>query len=131
MSGYRARALALLSQALLAEGRTVEAWQTAVNAYTISERSEDLQLQLEVLMAMAPAGAAAGESAAALDRLHRVIAETARIGDVAAGLEARLLLGALQVKTGDAVAGRATLEAARRDAEARGFKGMARRAAEA
>jgi DNA-binding winged helix-turn-helix (wHTH) protein/tetratricopeptide (TPR) repeat protein len=125
MSGYRARALALLSQALLAEGRTAQAWQTARRAHAISEHSEDLQLQLEVQMAMASAGAA-GEREVALGRLRRVIAETARIGDVAMGLEARLLLGALQVKTGDGIAGHATLEAARRDAEARGFKGMAR-----
>lgn len=131
MSGHRARALALLSRALLAEGRTAEARQAAMGAHAISERSEDLQLQLEVLMAMAPAGVASGEGAAALGGLHRAIAEAARIGDVAAGLEARLLLGELQLQAGDPIAGRATLAEVRRDARARGFKGMARRASEA
>jgi tetratricopeptide (TPR) repeat protein len=129
MSGYRARALALLSQALLDEGRIAEAWRTAGQAHAISEPSEDLDLQLAVVTAMAPAGVAAGEGAASLGHLSWAIAEAARIGDVAAGLEARLILGALQLKTGDAIAGRATLEAVRRDAQARGFQGVARRAA--
>ncbi len=129
MSGYRARALALLSQALLDEGRTTEAWRTAGQAHAISEPSEDLELQIAVVTAMAPAGAAAGEGAASLGHLRWAIAEAARIGDVAAGLEARLVLGALQLKTGDAIAGRATLEAVGRDAQARGFQGVARRAA--
>lgn len=129
MSGYRARALALLSQALLDEGRIAEAWRTAGQAHAISEPSEDLELQLVVVTAMAPAGVAAGEGAASLGHLSWAIAEAARIGDVAAGLEARLILGALQLKTGDAIAGRATLEVVRRDAQTRGFQGVARRAA--
>src|SRR6185295_18181390 len=129
MSGHRSRALALLSQAFLAEGRTAEAWRTAGQAHAISEESEDLELQLEVVTAMAPAGVAAGESAEALGHLQWVIAETARIGNVAAWLEARFLLGALQLKAGDPIAGRAALGAVRQAAEARGFKRLAQRAA--
>jgi hypothetical protein len=79
--------------------------------------------------AMAPAGVAAGRGAEALGHLRWAVAEAGRIGDVAAALEARLALGALQLKTGDAIAGRATLEAVQRDAQARGFQGVARRAA--
>src|SRR6185295_6466183 len=129
MNGRRALALALLSQALLDEGKIAEAWRTAGQAHAISEPSEDLELQLAVVTAMAPAGVAAGRGAEALGHLRWAVAEAARIGDVAAGLEARLVLGALQLKTGDAIAGRATLEAVRRDARARGFQGVARRAA--
>ena len=134
MSGHQARALALLSQALLGQGRTAQAWETARQAHAISQQSEDVQLQIEVVTAMAPAAAASGESATALGYLGWAVAEAGRIGDVAAGFEARLVLGSLQVMTGgiggtgDPAAGRTTLEQVRRDAEARGFKGTARRA---
>jgi hypothetical protein len=131
MGGQRARALALLSQALLAEGRPAQAWETAGQAHAISEQSEDLELQLAVVTAMAPAGVAAGERAAALGHLQWAIAEAARIGNLAAWLEARFILGTLQLQTGDPIAGRAALDAVRRDAEGRGFTGLARRAAAA
>ncbi|HEV8579653.1 MAG TPA: tetratricopeptide repeat protein [Thermoanaerobaculia bacterium] len=129
MDGQRARALALLSQTYLAEGLTTQAWETATQAHAISEQSEDLELQLAVVTAMAPAGVAAGQRAAALSHLQWAIAEAARIGDVAAWLEARLCLGTLQLTAGDPIAARAALDAVRQDAEARGFKGLARRAA--
>ena len=129
MSGRRARSLALRSRALLAEGRTADAWTSAGQAHAISEQSEDLQLQLEVVTAMAPAGVAAGKAAEAMGHLRWAVTEAGRIGDVAAALEGRLVLGALQSKTGDPIAGRATLDAVRQEAEARGFKGMLRRVA--
>ena len=129
MRGHRARALALRSQALLAAGRTAEAWNLAGQAHAISEQSEDLELQLAVVIAMAPAGVAAGKAAEAMGHLRWAVTEAGRIGDVAAALEGRLVLGALQSKTGDPIAGRATLDAVRQEAEARGFKGMLRRVA--
>ncbi len=131
MSGHRAWALALLSQALLAQGRTAQAWETARQVYAIVQKSEDVELRIEVVTAMAPSGAASGGSAAILRSLDWAVAEAWRIGDVAAGFEARLVLGSLQLRSGTSAAGRAALEQVRRDAEARGFKSMARRAAEA
>jgi DNA-binding winged helix-turn-helix (wHTH) protein/tetratricopeptide (TPR) repeat protein len=128
MRGHRSRALALRSRALVVEGRPAEAWKAAAQAHAISEQSEDLELQLAVVTAMAPAGVAVGRTAETLGHLSWAIAEAARIGDVEAGLEARLYLGALQSKSGDPLSGRATLDAVRRDAEARGFKDVASRA---
>ena len=55
--------------------------------------------------------------------------ESARIGAVIPGLEARLELGLLQRQTGDPAAATATLEEVRKTAEARGFHALARRAA--
>jgi hypothetical protein len=129
MNGHRAGALALLSQVSLAAGRSSEAWEIASQAHAISEHSEDLELQLAVVTAIAPAGVAAGESAAALGHLRWAIVEAARIGNVAAGLQARLALGSLQLRTGDPIAGSAALDAVRREAESLGFKNLARRAA--
>jgi hypothetical protein len=129
MNGYRAaRALALLAQALLGQGRTAQAWETAKQAQAISERSDDLELRIEVVTAIAPAGAASGESAKVLGQLGWAVAEAKRTGNVAAGLEARLVLGSLQLRAGNPAAGRAALEQVRRDAEARGFTGTAQRA---
>lgn len=131
MNGHRARAWARLCEALLAQGRTSKAWETAEQAHAISEQSEDLELQIEVITAVAPTGFAAGDQAAALGHLHWAIKEASRIGNVAAALDARFVLGILQLQTGKAIEGRTTLDEVRRDAEARGFKGLARRAAAA
>jgi DNA-binding winged helix-turn-helix (wHTH) protein/tetratricopeptide (TPR) repeat protein len=125
----RSRALALLSPALLANGHPAQAQQIAEQAHAISEESEDLELQIEVVTAIASAGVATDEARAALGHLRWAISEARRIGLVTAGLEAKLTYGALQLQTGDAIAGRATLEEVRRDAGARGFTGLAQRAA--
>jgi DNA-binding winged helix-turn-helix (wHTH) protein/tetratricopeptide (TPR) repeat protein/TolB-like protein len=129
MEGFRARALAGLAQALLAGGRTAPARQAADQAETIAEAGEDLDLRLAVATAVAPVRAATGDAAAALDLLHWAIQESARIGAVLPGLEARLELGLLQRQIGDPAAATATLEEVRRTAEASGFRALARRAA--
>ncbi len=131
MSGHRARALSRLSEALLAQGRASRAWEIVEQAHAISEESEDVELQIEVVTAMASVGFAAGDHAAALGHLSWAVAEASRIGNVAAALEARFVLGSLQLRTANALAGRATLDEVRRDAEARGFKRLAQSAAAA
>ncbi|HEX9941423.1 MAG TPA: tetratricopeptide repeat protein [Thermoanaerobaculia bacterium] len=128
MTVYHSRALALLAQALLADGRPSQAQEAAEKAHSISEDSEDLELQIEVVTAIAPSGVATGQSPAALGHLRWAIGEADRIGYVTHALEARLTLGALQLQTGDAISGRAVLEEVRRSAAARGFKGVAQRA---
>lgn len=131
MTDSQSRALALRSQALVALGRSKEAQAAADKAHSISRDSGNVALQIEVVAAIAPAGVATGAHRAALGHLRWAIEETSRIGAAAAGLEARLTLGALYLQRGDAVAGRNLLTEVRRDAEARGFKGVARRAAAA
>jgi DNA-binding winged helix-turn-helix (wHTH) protein/tetratricopeptide (TPR) repeat protein/TolB-like protein len=130
MGGYRALALARLAQALLADGRRAPAHTAAGQAETLAEAGEDLDLRLAVATATAPIRSAAGDAAAAQDLLRWAIQEAARIGDVAAGLEARLELGLLQRQTGDPAAALSTLQAVQREAEARGFRWLAKRAAE-
>jgi tetratricopeptide (TPR) repeat protein len=127
MMGFRARALASLARALFAGGRHVPARQAAEEAERIAEAEEDVELRLAVGTDVAPVLAATGDPATALDILRRVIREADRIGDVAAGLEARLALGLLQGQTGDPAAS-ATLQEVRRMAESRGYLWVARRA---
>jgi DNA-binding winged helix-turn-helix (wHTH) protein/tetratricopeptide (TPR) repeat protein/TolB-like protein len=128
MAGFRARALASLSRALLAAGRRAPARLAADEAERIAEAGEDVELRLAVATDVAPVLAATGDPATALDILRRAAGEADRIGDVTAGLEARLAWGLLQRQTGDPAAG-ATLEEVRRIAESRGYLGVARRAA--
>lgn len=127
----QSRALALRSQALLALGRPKEAQTAADKAHSISGDSGNVALQIEVVTAIAPAGVATGAQRAALGHLRWAVEETTRIGAVAAGLEARLNLGALYLRNGAALTGRKLLDEVRRDAGARGFHGAARRAAAA
>jgi tetratricopeptide (TPR) repeat protein len=131
MPADQARAQAQQSQALLALGRSAEARKAAEAAHAISEPSDDLELQIRVVTAWGPAGATFGGTAGPLGHLSWAVGAAAGIGYTEASFEARFMLGALQVQTGDALTGRATLDAVRKDAEARGFKGIARRAAAA
>ncbi len=130
MTGFRALALARQAQALLAAGRRAPARAAAEQAEMYAEAGEDLDLRLAVATAVAPVRAATGDAAAGLDLLHWAIQEAGRIGAVAAGLEARLELGILQRQTGDPAAAMATLQAVQREAGTRGFRWLARRAAE-
>ena len=131
MTDGQARALALRSEALLALGRAAEARTVADKAHSISEKSENLALQIEVVTAVGPADAATGGQRGALAHLRWATEEATRVGYTAAGFEARLILGTLQLQKGDARSGRTILTEVRRDAEARGFKGTALRAAAA
>ncbi|HEV7784388.1 MAG TPA: hypothetical protein VGQ28_03560, partial [Thermoanaerobaculia bacterium] len=69
--------------------------------------------------------------AAALDRLRAAVAQADQLGFVAAGLEARLALGSLELANRSTAAGRATLEEVRRTAEKNGHKRLAQSAEQA
>jgi DNA-binding winged helix-turn-helix (wHTH) protein/tetratricopeptide (TPR) repeat protein len=128
LAGFHALALARLAQALLADGRRVQARSVADQAQTIAEAGKDLDLRIAVAIAVAPVRAASGDGAAAQDLLRWALRESERTGAVAPALEARLELGFLQLRGGNPVEGGTTLETLRRDAEVRGFQGLARRA---
>jgi DNA-binding winged helix-turn-helix (wHTH) protein/tetratricopeptide (TPR) repeat protein len=129
MTGHLARALALQAQALLRQGRVAQAEPLAIRAYSLCQHNEDNELRIEIFAAVAPVGAATDSARDALGHLRWAVSEARRIGYVAAGFEAQLMLGVLQMQTGDAIHGRATLEAVRRDAAARGYIRLAREAA--
>jgi DNA-binding winged helix-turn-helix (wHTH) protein/tetratricopeptide (TPR) repeat protein/TolB-like protein len=125
LSCDRARAEALLAEALLAGGQPGPAGEAAGRARALAQKSDNLDLQIFV----ATATAAAGPPAAALDQVRWAVAESDRLGFVTAGLEARLALGTLQLRNGNLAAGRATLEQVRRLAEDLKHKRLARQAA--
>ena len=125
----QARALAVRAQALLAAGLPEPAGEAASQAAALAQPSDNPDLQIFVTTAGASAGAAT--PAEALERLRSAVAQADRLGLVTAGLEAQVALGSLELATGSTAAGRATLEAARRSAEARGYKRLAQRAEQA
>ncbi|MFL6196022.1 MAG: tetratricopeptide repeat protein [Thermoanaerobaculia bacterium] len=131
MEGFRARALARLAQALLADGRLPEARAAAGQAQAIAVSGEDLGLRIDLAVDLAPVQAAVGDPAAALDLLRWAIREADRTGAMATGLEARLELSLLQIRNGDPAAASATLQEVRRKAGASGFLALARRADQA
>lgn len=121
----QARAEALLAEALLAGGRPGPASEAAGRARALAQASDNPDLQIFVAIA----GAATEPPAAGLDRLRWAVAESDRLGFVTAGLEARLTLGALQLRSGNPAAGRATLKQVQKLAENSGHKRLARQAA--
>ncbi len=129
MTGHQARALALQAQALLRQNRVAQAEPLAIRAYSLCQHNVDNELRIEIFAAVAPVGAATDSAPDALGHLRWAVSEARRIGYVAAGFEAQLMLGVLQMQTGDAINGRATLEAVRRDATARGYHRLAQEAA--
>jgi DNA-binding winged helix-turn-helix (wHTH) protein/tetratricopeptide (TPR) repeat protein/TolB-like protein len=126
---HRTRALSLLSQGLLATGNGSRAQEVGNQARSLAEDSEDRELQIEVVSSIAAVALATGEAREVLNHLKKAVATADRSGMVTAGLEARLALAAVQIQTGDAITGRATLEAVRRNAADRGLTLLARRAA--
>jgi len=124
MDGGEALALAVLSEALLAQGARAEASQAATEARARLGNSEDLKLRIEMAAPLARIDAASGHTAEALRDLRRAIAEAERIGFVASGLETRLALAQIQRASKDP-GGEALLAALRRDAETRGFRRLA------
>ncbi|HSG41430.1 MAG TPA: tetratricopeptide repeat protein [Thermoanaerobaculia bacterium] len=132
MTGHHARALAIHAAALLVQGKGVEAKEAALRAYSLCQASDDIELRIEIFTAVAPTGVATDPSStrAALGFLRWGVSEAQRVGYVAAGFEAKLMLGSLQIQTGDVINGRATLRALRGEAESRGFHRIAKDAAE-
>lgn len=121
ISWGEALSLSVLAEALAEENNREEARATADRLRELVRRGEDRDLFLAVAPGLARAEAAGGDPARALRALEPAAAEAGRRGFVAAALEARL--AAAEIRRD-----RTALEAVRRDAAARGFGLVARRA---
>ncbi len=119
----------LLARALLAQGKIAPAEKAARDALQLTDWSQNRRSRLQVLIASSRVAAAAGRLAEARQTL-----ETARDEAVSRGLwiqhlEAELALGEVELRHGDADAGQRTLQALQRQAAAKGFGQIVRRAA--
>lgn len=122
-----ARVFALLAGALAAQGDAQGAEEAARRSRDALARTEDAGLPVALAPHLARADVARGDARTAVRDLRRAIQQAQALGFTAAALEARLALGEMLAQRGDPAA-RPALQQLRRDAEARGFGRVARRA---
>lgn len=122
------RAETVRVEALLALGDVPGARRAADRAAKLIQRSEARVLAVRVKIADARVRAAEGNRTGARAALRESVAECVRMGDVALGFTARLALLEVESSGGDART-RANLQEVFREAEAKGFGLVARRAA--
>lgn len=122
-----ARVFALLAGASAAQGDVQGAEEAARRSRNALARTEDAGLPVTLAPYLARADVARGDARTAVRDLRRALRQAQTLGFTAAALEARLALGEMLAQRGDP-AGRPALQQLRRDAEARGFGRVARRA---
>lgn len=115
---------AVLSRALLAQGRTDDAKAAIDRSLALAEKYRDRQVELLVAVTAARVRAASNTPTARVEaatRLQQVLAEAARAGFITSALDARLALGEIEMLSGNRSGGLAHLESLRKDASDRGF----------
>jgi serine/threonine protein kinase/tetratricopeptide (TPR) repeat protein len=124
-------ALALLSRALLQQGKTGEAQAAIAKAKTLAAKSSDVATRLVFEVDNAYVRAAARDFSGAERLAKSAFAEANKLGFVQTQLEASLALGEIQMKGQNPVAGRVVLLQLGKDAHARGFSLIAKKASAA
>jgi eukaryotic-like serine/threonine-protein kinase len=118
----------VLAVALLKQNKVVAASKALARAQTIAAKTESMPVRLDVVEASARVRAELGEESEAEATLNAALNEATKHGFVSYESEERLALGEIQMKSGKAVAGRAHLAELEKDATAKGFVLIARKA---
>jgi len=121
----------VLSRALLAQGNMVEARESVERVRGVAKETHSRELELSATITAARIRATSGSAAdrnEAAKRLNTVIGEATTAGFADVALEARLVLGEVEIGSGQAADGRAQLEALEKDAKGKGFGLVARKA---
>jgi tetratricopeptide (TPR) repeat protein len=124
-------ASAVLAHALLVQGKLSEAQSAIEHAVTLLRKYHDREAELSVALTAARVRAAAGtpaDRATASSRLEEVLNEASKTGFVSYALEARLVLGELELTSGNHTNGRSHLETVFKDASDKGFGLVAQQA---
>jgi len=132
-----AQSYALLARSLLPQGKPSEAQQAIKQANSILSKTQDPTTRLTVQIASAQVAVGDSEAlgsrlaglAGARRSLNNALAESRKYGYRDLEFEARLALGEIEMKSGNRDASRATLRTLERDATAKGFLLVARKAA--
>jgi len=117
-----------LSQAMLK--KFPEARRAHQRASTLAPTVEFKQLRLTTAIMLARANALLGRTAEAIQSLQTPLAEAVQLGLVTHQFEIRLALGEMEMQSGNAAKGRTRLSELRNDAAAKGYKLIARKAAQ-
>ena len=121
----------MLARGLAAAGRRADAEKALAKARPLAAKSQNDGVRREVLLASAALRGAQGDAAGAAKALQEAAERARQKGLVAWPLEARLLEGQILAAGGAKEQARALLAEVEKDAAARGFRRIARKAAEA
>jgi len=131
------QAWCVLARALLAQGKAAAAKDAMQHARSLAAKSQDPNIRWPAVITAArietaeknPAHSAAG--IAARKELAAIITKSRELGYMGIELDARLALAEIEMKAGQATAGRAHLDAVEADARTKGYNLIARKAANA
>ena len=130
-AGSAAEATILLANSLLAQGKVATAQTAAVEALQMGAKSGDREMGIYAAIADARVRAASGQVGEAIKSLHAALEEANHLRIVATQFEVLLALGSTEKKLANSAPGRNRLLSLERDAKAKGFFLMARKAAAA
>jgi serine/threonine protein kinase/tetratricopeptide (TPR) repeat protein len=119
---------AILVRALLAEEKLKEAKNAADLAQPICQRGQNREVRFQSGIANAALKFKAGAPTEALSILEKIHGEALRSGYVAYELESLLFMGAIEMNSGKIAAGRSRLQSLQKNAQAKDFGLIARRA---
>jgi DNA-binding winged helix-turn-helix (wHTH) protein/tetratricopeptide (TPR) repeat protein len=118
----------VLVQALLAQGKVADAKLELEQAAPLSAKSQNYLARLQFDLASALALAASGDAQAARPMLGKTLKQAREHGYVGMEFDCGLVIAELEKKSGNAAAAQAQLNALERDANAKGFGLIARKA---
>ncbi|HEY6268080.1 MAG TPA: protein kinase [Candidatus Acidoferrum sp.] len=124
----------VLARALAAQGKTTDAHAAIDKASALTHKGGDTNIRLRVAVEAGIIGASSGAPAdvsEAKKSIQSVLADATKQNLTGIQLEARLGMGEVEMKSGDRSTGRAHLAALQKDATAKGFLLIARKAAAA
>jgi eukaryotic-like serine/threonine-protein kinase len=124
-----AAALAVLGRGFVAAGRRGDAEKALAKARSLAAKSQNDGVRRDVLLASSALRAAQGDAAGAAGALREGAARAGQKGLVAWPLEARLLEGQILAASGAKDAARTLLAEVEKEAAAKGFRRIARKAA--
>ena len=118
----------VLARSLLAQSRVADAQREIDLAAKPALMSPRRTVHLTYVITTALVRAATGATPEAIKTLNAIVAEATTYGYLSYQLEARLALGEIEMKSGRTVAGHSRLAALEKDATAKGFLLIARKA---
>jgi len=119
----------LLVRVLLASHKVPEARQELQSSQGVAKKTHDFSLRVHLDIASSQVEAAAGDPQNAMVQLRQVIARTRKFGYIGLQLEAEESLGEILRDSVDPSAGQRQLAALQREAESKGYRLIAARAA--
>ncbi|MFI5058330.1 MAG: tetratricopeptide repeat protein [Candidatus Acidiferrales bacterium] len=123
-----AGALATLAQSFLRQRKIREAETTIDKASQLTAKSQQSELRTPILIMAARIHGASGKATTASKDLEAILNEETALGNVSLQFEARLALGEIEMRVGEGAAGRSRLASLEKDATAKGFLLVARKA---